>query len=264
MNEEELSIANTDNAASEDTAIDSAPVEAAETPEPAKPEKTPEQREIDRLRRGLDRKTRQREEARAEAEYLRQQLTQGRGNADNQATADDSEPLTLTRAQIDEMVNAKAKQLAPTLNNQAAEVQRRQGVIESLAKTWGKERFDEVASDLDEAFGGLTDRSGNPKSAIEAIFEADDPAKVIEWLSSPDNIDEAERISKLSAVQAGKAIAQLEIKLAAETQKAKPKASKSPAPLESIRGGGVGAEPDEAKMTDAQWAKHQEQKRSKR
>ena len=259
MNDEELSIANTDTAASEDTAIDSAPVEATETPEPAKPEKTPEQREIDRLRRGIDRRTRQLSDARAQLD-----LTRAEKGVNYSQSADDSEPLSLTRAQIAEMVNAEAHKLAPTLREQAAENERRQSVVQSLAKTWGQERFDAVSSDLDDAFGGLVDRSGRPKPAIEAVFEADEPAKIIEWLADPDNIDEAERISKLSAVQAGKAITQLEIKLAAEAQKAKPKASKSPAPLESIRGGGVGAEPDEAKMTDAQWAKHQEQKRSKR
>ena len=268
MSTEELSIANPEPAASpepETTQVEGAELEAGteEETKEQKAEKTPEQREIERLRRGLDRKTRQREEARAEAALLRDQLTRGVKNPNNHDT-DDSEPLTLTKAELAEFVKAEAAKLAPTIQSEKAESERRQGVITSLEKTWGKERFDEVSSDLDEAFGGLTDRSGRPKPAIEAVFEADEPAKVIEWLADPDNVDEAERISKMGAVQAGRAIAKLELQLSAESQKSKPRASKVPAPLESIRGGGVNAEPDESKMTDVQWAKHQEAKRNKR
>lgn len=209
------------------------PAEAVEKP----PELTPEQiriKELEqrekRLQRGIDRKTRQLAEARA------QHLTRPAivdNNADN---ADDSQPLSVTRAELAKYVKAEAEKLAPTLAEQRAEATRRQGVIDSLAKTWGQEKFDEVASDLDEAFGGLQDTRGSPKPAIEAVFEADDPVAVIEWLANPENSDEAERISRLSAVQAGKAIAKLELKIAAETEKAKPKVSKAPAPLEPVKG----------------------------
>jgi len=207
----------------------------------AKPaELTPEQQRIaelerreKKLQRGIDRRTRQLAEARAQAQLTDRQIV-----AHNGGGADDSQPLSVTRAELAQMVRREAETLAPTLATQQSEVVRRQGVIESLAKTWGKEKFDEVASDLDEAFGGLQDRSGSPKPAIEAVFEADDPVKVIEWLADPENSDEAERISKLSAVQAGKAIAKLEIKLGLEVEKAKPKVSKAPAPLEPVRGQG--------------------------
>ena len=223
----------------------------------AKPEKTAEHREIDRLRRGIDRRTRQLSDARAQLD-----LTRSQSKVDNQPTADDSEPLTLTRAQIAEMVKAEATKLAPAFREEALEVERRQGVIQSLAKTWGQEKFDEVSSDLDEAFGGLTDRSGRPKPAIEAIFEADEPVKVIEWLSDPDNIDEAERISKLGALQAGKAIAKLEAKLSTLTPKPTSKVSKAPAPLESVRGQGNTAsapDPSDTKRWIA-WRNEQERK----
>jgi predicted transposase YbfD/YdcC len=202
------------------------------TPEQqAKPEKTPEQREIERLRRGIDRRTRQLSDARAQLD-----LTRGKNDVTYQQTADDSEPLSLTRAELAEMVKAEAHKLAPTLREQAAETERRQSVVQSLAKTWGQDKFDQLSSDLDDAFSGLSERSGQPKAATEAIFEADDPAKVIEWLTDPDNIDEAERISRMTAVQAGKAIAKLETKLASETQKDKPKPSKAAAPLEAVKG----------------------------
>lgn len=230
------------------------PVEGEAAPE-AKPEKTAEQREIDRLRRGIDRRTRQLSDARAQLAHPRPQETQHQ-------PADDSEPLSLTRAQIQEMVTAEAKKLAPTLREEAAEGERRQGVVDSLAKTWGKEKFDEVASDLDDIFGGLTDRSGRPKPAIEAVFESDSPAEVIEWLTDPDNVDEAERISRLTGAQAGRAILKLEATIAAAKASSKPKPSKAPAPLEAVRGQGsvTGApDPSDTKKWIA-WRNEQERK----
>jgi hypothetical protein len=221
----------------------------------AKPEKTAEQREIDRLRRGIDRRTRQLAEARAQSAHQPRQQ-------ESTNPADDSEPLSFTRAQIQEMVTAEARKLAPTLREEAAEGERRQGVVDSLAKTWGAERFDEVASELDDIFGGLTDRSGRPKPAIEAVFESDSPAEVIEWLTDPDNIDEAERISRLSAAQAGRAIARLEDTLKAAKAAGKPKASKAPAPLEAVRGQGsvTGAPNPSDTKAWINWRNEQERK----
>lgn len=229
----------------------------------AKPEKTEAERERTRMQRGIDRRTRQLAEARAELDHLRQRgLTQKPQGADNQPPADDSEPLSLTRAQFRDAVAAEAAKLAPTLSEQAAEVQRRQSVVQSLAKTWGQERFDEVSSDLDDAFGGLTDSSGKPKPAIEAVFEADDPKTVIEFLADPDNADEAERISRLSAVQAGKAIAKLEATLSAKPAAAKPKSSNAPAPLEPVRGGGGSSDAPDPANTKAwiHWRNEQDRK----
>jgi hypothetical protein len=204
----------------------------------AAPEKTESElrmeqleRENKRMQRGIDRRTRQLAEERA-----RNGLTRNPIGGDNQDNANDSEPLSLTRAELAQFVKAEAEKLAPTLADQQGESQRRQGVIDSLAKTWGQEKFDEVASDLDEAFGGLTDRSGAPKPAIEAVFESDNPTAVIEWLADPENSDEAERISKLSAVKAGREIAKLESKIAAKAVQDKPEPSKAPKPLEPVRG----------------------------
>lgn len=197
----------------------------------AKKEKSPEEREIARLRRRVDNLTRRTYELKASAPAAapQQQANQ----------ADDDEPVTLTRAEMQKHIAEQAKQLAPSMREQHAEIERRQGVVESLAKDWGQEKFDTLASELDEAFGGLTDRSGTPKAATDAIFHADDVKAVIEYLTDPDNADEADRISKMTAVQAGRAIAKLEGKLETEKSKAKPKPSNAPQPLEPARGGGV-------------------------
>lgn len=220
----------------------------------AKKEKTPEQREIERLRRRVDNLTRQKYELRAAAPAAAPQQQQ------QPSHADDDEPVTLTRAELQRQIAEQAQKLAPTMTEQRAEAERRQGVVNTLAKEWGPEKFDTLSAELDEAFGGLVDRSGSPKPATDAIFHADDPKGVIEYLTDPDNADEAASIARMGPLQAGRAIARLEQKIEAEKSKAKPKPSNAPAPLEPARGGGVPngmPDPSDTKAYIA-WANAQE------
>jgi hypothetical protein len=153
------------------------------------------------------------------------------------------------------MVREEATKLAPTLKEQAEEQNRRVTVLTGIEKAWGKEKFDAIASDLDDAFGGLSDTGGRPKPAIEAVFESSNPAKLIEYLADPENAEVAERLSGMSGVRAGLEVARIEAKLGTE----KPQVSKAPAPLSAVRGKGT-AIGDPATMTDAefaQWRKRQ-------
>ncbi len=247
---EETSIANTEPAAGQtdneiiDVVAKDASTEEQKDAEP-KVEKTAHElrieeleREQKRMQRGIDRRTRQLSDARAQLN-----LTNTKNGSNYEQSTDDSEPLSLTRAQIQEMVIAEAKKLAPTLQEQATEAERKQSVVQSLTKTWGAEKFDEISTELDEIFSGLIDANGFPKPAVEAIFESDAPAKVLEYLTDPDNVDEAERISRMDAVRAGIAIAKLEARLS-EKPKPTQKASKAPAPLESLRGKGSSGSSD--------------------
>jgi hypothetical protein len=238
-------------AQTEQTAEGKEPPKEGEGEQPAKKEKTPEQREIDRLRRRVDNLTRQKYELRASVPQAQQERTPQAG---------DDEPLTLSRAELQKMVAEQAKQLAPSINEQRAVIEHRQGIVKALAKEWGQEEFDAKASELDEVFNGLADAQGRPKPATDAIFEADNPKAVIEYLTDPDNADEAERIARLPAVRAGREIARLEAKLEAEKAKAKPKPSNAPKPLEAVKGGGVPAgmpNPSDTKAYIA-WANAQE------
>jgi hypothetical protein len=218
-----------------------------------KKEKTPEQREIERLRRRVDNLTRQKYEARA------QQAQQPEPRA-QQTQAGNDEPVTLTRAELQRMVAEQAQQLAPSITEQQAEIERRHGVVSKLAKAWGQEEFDAKASELDEVFGGLADRSGKPKPATDAIFDADDPKAVIEYLTDPDNADEAERIARLPATRAGREIARIEAKLEEAKKNAKPRPSNAPRPIESVKGGGVPSGMPDPSNTKAYiaWANAQE------
>lgn len=193
-----------------------------------KPEKTAEERENARLRRRVDNLTK------------RLYQTQGAAPAQQQqqrADESDDEPVSMTRAELQRHIAEQAKQLAPALTQQQAVVDRRQGIVASLAKEWGTEKFDTLASDLDDVFDGLADRSGAPKPATDAIFESDNPKGLIEYLTDPDNVEEAERIATMSPTQAGRAIARIEDKIAAAGKAGKPKPSNAAAPLEAPRNG---------------------------
>lgn len=233
------------------------------TEEPAKKEKTPEQREIERLRRAIDRKTRQLYEARAadRREPDQRPVThEARSDTNTQPQAAD-EPLTLSRAELDKLVREQAEKLAPSLQQQRAEIEHRKGIVEGLAKEWGKEKFDAYANDLDEALDGLS--VGNkPKPVVDAIFESEKPGALIEYLSDPDNADEAEQLSRMNDRQAGRAIAKLEAKLSA--QKPKPQRSNAPTPIESIKGAGATSsgmpDPSNTKAY-IRWANEQDRRR---
>lgn len=199
-----------------------------------KKEKTAEQREIERLRRRVDNLTRKRYDAEARAAQAGQQQHQQQNSNDS----DDDEPVSMTRAELKQHIAEQARQLAPAMTQQQATADHRAGVVASLAKEWGDEKFNTLAADLDDAFGGLADRSGAPKAATDAIFESDDPKALIEYLADPDNADEAAQLAKLSAVQAGRAIGRLEEKLKVAKTASKPKPSQAAQPIEPPRGGG--------------------------
>ena len=157
-------------------------VEEPKAEEPKK-EKTHEEREIARLRRRVDNLTRR--------------LYQGNGDltpktieVDNQASQRDSETITLSQQQLRELVEKEAKKLAPSITQQQAEIEHHRAVVTKLEDKWGQEKFDSYADDLDDAFDGLVDADKRPKPATDAIFEADDPAALIEYLADPEHADE--------------------------------------------------------------------------
>lgn len=202
----------------------------------AAPELTPEQtrikeleRELVKKQRGIDRQTRKAYEWRARAEQGG--LTRTSNQVDNQNTADDSEVLSLTRAELEQKSLERARQLAPTLARQALEVEQQAKTVESLQRSvGGPEKFVELTNELAEVFDAQRQL---------AVLQAANPAALLKYLTDADNADEAEEIGRLDAISAGRRLAQIEAKLAA-TSKADtaPKASKAPAPLEAIRGRG--------------------------
>ena len=123
--------------------------------EEEKPAKTPEQREIDRLRKVVDRRTRR--IGKLEEALTSRPLQTQAIDATNESAGKDSEVLSLSRAELDRLIADRAKQLAPKISEQESEIEHRRSVVTALEKSLGKERFDSLAADLNEAFDGLTD-----------------------------------------------------------------------------------------------------------
>lgn len=211
-------------------ALETSPEGAEHTDKPegeAKPEKTPEQRALERAEKKIGRLVRQREELRAQLTQggLRQAPIQG----DNRETEGDSENLTLSRAELDALITKRAAELAPTVTQKQQEVEHRGNAARALAKELGQERFSELTADLADIL---------PAEAQLLVLDTDAPRALLEYLTDPDNEAEARAIARMSPAQSGRAIARLETKLAT-TAKPKPEFSKAAAPLEATRGRGT-------------------------
>jgi hypothetical protein len=225
-----------------------------------KKERTPEERERIRMQRKIDRLLQQRGELRAKLAGGARELTREPIERDNGGQQGDNETLSLSRQELQKLIDQEARKLAPTIKQQEAEIEHRRAVVTQLAKELGKEKFDALASDLDDAFDGLVDSNGRPKPAADAIFESEDPRALIEYLADPDHADEAEAIERMNALQAGRAIAKLEATLASKKAEAKPQPSKAAAPIEPIQGHGGGASTKRlADMSDAEFDKRRRQ-----
>lgn len=207
----------------------------------AKPEKTPEQREIERLRKAVDRKTRRAAEAEMRARQYEEELQRFRVQSPsiddiNRPEASDSDSARPPKFDLDAAVEAEIQRRKVR--------EQRQSVIDSLAKDWGQEKFDALAADLDDALGGLM-VNGRPKPAADAIFASETPKALIEYLADPDNADDAEKLARMNPVEAGRYVAKLETKIQTLKEKAKPQRSNAPAPIEPVRAqGSVNRMPD--------------------
>lgn len=235
-----------------------------EQQEQTKPEKTAEQREIARLQRRIGNLTRAKYELLAQVGQGRDvSVTQGTPQGQTAPTQADDEPVSLSRAELQKLIDEQARKLAPTISEANAEIERRSKTVETLAKSWGQEKFDTFANELDEVFGGLADAKGRPKPATDAIFESDSPRELIEYLTDPENAAEAEALARMSPVQAGRAVARLETRLSAKKADEAPQPSKAPRPIEpEARGRGNSNSAPNPTDTKAwiRWANEQERK----
>lgn len=194
-----------------------------------KPERSPLEKELARERRRIQNLTRKNYELQARLQQV-PNLAHSTQSGDNQGIDGDSESLSLSRAELERLVESRAKELAPTIKaKEDGEAEIREKAI-SLRKTLG-DRFEELTGDLATVFDH--DRQ-------MLVLDADNPAALIEYLTDPDNADEADRIARLPANRAAFAMARIEAKLAS-TPKPKPQISKVAAPIEPVRGGGGSA-----------------------
>jgi len=185
-----------------------------------------ERKERARERRRIDNLTRAKYEREAELQTLRQGgLPRREIGATNQETQADSESLSLTRAQLDDLIAQRAKELAPKISNEAAEREKLTSAAKALRKELG-DQFEELTDDL---AGVFTDQRKQL-----AVLRSGAPAELIRYLTDPDNSDEADRIARMDDFDSGRALARIETKLAARKADSE-QPSKAAAPLSRVR-----------------------------
>jgi len=183
----------------------------ADASEEAKPEKSAEQKELERLRRQVTKSHRTQGRMHQELEALREQHA---AKAVEGETKPEVDPYKLAReiATI-EKVNDKANAIAKDGHKRFPD-------------------FTEALSALREEAGDLFDKRGLPTPVGEAILEADDPAALIQFLGANDDV--AAELQGLSPTALGRKIARIEARMN-EAPKPKP-VSKASDPINPIRG----------------------------
>lgn len=206
------------------------PEQQAEKPEEAKPEKHPLEKELAKERRRNQAIVRRLHEAERIAKEASQRLQSSGEGATNREAEADSEVLSLPKAELERLIQERAKELAPKITAEAGEQERLSKAAAALRKELGDE-FAELTEDLASVFDG--------KKQL-AVLRTDAPAGLIRYLTDPDNAAEAERIAAMDDFDAGRALAKLEAKLEAKDDKPKP--SSAAAPLRQVRGQGQATE----------------------
>ena len=220
--------------------------EGQQTEKEDKPERHPLEKELAKERRRISRLVEQREISRAEASQLRKQLArlnqpnlQSQRAADDGGTEEDQDTIRIPRAEL--------PKLAERLKSEAAQRDELQKAVTGMRKALGDD-FQRVTDELAEVL---------PSADLQfAVAASEAPAELARYLTDPDNADEAERITRMSPLQAGRAIARIEAKLSAQPEKPQP--SKAPKPVEPVRGSGSapGAAPTSMEQYMA-WANKQ-------
>lgn len=224
---------------------------AEQKAEVEKKELTAEQKRIRKLETDVRRLVDSRARARAEAESLRQSLQHRPIGDTNGSGSDDSETLSLSKAEFERMVKERAEKMAPDLMRQQTEEDRLKSAARALHDKVGSERFETMTAELAEVL---------PRDHQLMLLRAKDPVEVVSYLTDPDNADELEAIGRMDAFDAGQAIGEIRAKLKAAKAQAKQQPSKAAAPLEPVRGGGTVNRAPDPKDTKAwiKWANEQE------
>lgn len=209
--------------------------------QPERKELTPAEKEAYALRRRVSRLTREKYQYEAKlAQFERQAQPAADENPNPKANAPSTEDL---RAQARELVALER------LNAKCDEVAAR-----------GEKAFSDFAEKVKElnAEVPIMDGRGVPSPFMEAILDADDPARLIHHLGS--NPDVAAELADLSPRQQVRRLALIEKGLDAAPER---KSSTAPTPLTPVKPGASSSAPDPAKDVDAYIAWRRKQRAGK-
>lgn len=221
-------------------------VEAEGEEKPAKPPKSPEQKALEKAERKIAALYASRAEARERLRTLEEiQGLQSRTiDGTNGEDAGDSGNLSLSRADLDRLIEERARKLAPTIKEQADVIEQRSQSAKALREELGPERFAELTDELSDVL---------PAEAQLLVLETDAPKALLEYLTDPENEAEAKRIGKMSPHQQGLRIGMLAAQLKA--RRTRPQPSNAPAPLEPVKSQGDAGVKPLAILSDDEFAK---------
>lgn len=197
---------------------------------PAEPAKTPDQLEIERLKRELSHKERaltKRDRTQGKLHQEREQLSQELERL-RQQPAQQPDPATKERTDLRQVVEREAMTLAEQIADQKAFAAKCNSVAESGKKEF-KDFPDALHALIEEAGPLVRDDGKTPTSLGEQILEADDPAKLIHYLGKNPEI--AAELDGLTPGRIARKLAVIE-----QQMTAKPKTSSAPKPLEPTKG----------------------------
>lgn len=226
-------------------------------PAPAAVEEKPK---VDAVQRRIDKLTREKYQARAEAEVLRRQLEErSRQEPQPQEQRSSGVPKLEQFQSFDEYEAAKEAyyerkwEEKQTAREREAEEARRRSNSENMDKEWRKRR-DEVANqipDYAERMEEASDMMLN-EATVEAIKESDVGPKIAYHLAT--HPEEAAKLFNLSPSATLRAIGRIEAKIEAEGSKKQ--ISSAPKPIKPVTGSGSGANngPADTQSTE-EWMK---------
>ena len=221
--------------------------DGASKTEPAEPAKTPEQIEIERLKREL---------AHKERALTKRDRTQGKLHQEREQLAAELERLRQQPAQDPSETRDAKPDLRPVIEREAmtlaeriAEQREFNAKCNSVAETGKKEfkDFPDALNALIEEAGPLVTPNGTPTPLGEQILEAEAPAKLIHWLGKNPEI--AAELDGLTPGRIARKLALIE-----QEMSAKPKTSGAPKPLEPVRAAASSNDLNDDLSTD-EWLK---------
>lgn len=212
-------------------AVETSSPEASEQEEAEKAEETKKAERLSWEQRRINEITRQKYEAKAEAQKLAQEKEQlAQQLAEYQRALSGEEAQPQEKGINPDEIYKLAEQIAEQKQQQAKFVEKRDSIVSAGQKEYGAE-FDRATDTLFMA-GVLVDDSGKMTPLADFLInEVDNSHKVIMHLGQ--NPLEAEKIANLPPLKQARALWELESRLS--TQKTEPpKASNAPAPVKPV------------------------------
>jgi hypothetical protein len=209
----------------------------------SEPAKTPEQLEIERLKKEISHKERsltKRDRTQGKLYSENEQLRARLEALEARQPADDEPKSTPTREQLQEAIRREAKALAA--------LEKFNDRCDDIAET-GKREF----KDFPDALKALIEEAGplvTPDGATplgDLILDSDEPAKLIHYLGKNPEI--AAELDGLTPGRMARKLASIELAM-----EAKPKTSAAPKPLEPVTGKASPPKGYHKDMTDAEYA----------